>query len=211
MKFKHLTIITFKLYEAEIPRFQFKSARTELPFSPRRSSQPFRAPRSPLGACCDITVSLGRALTSQAHTEPRNCDLTTAGSHARAPGRVKETHRSPALGPPLPRNPAPRTQLTRGGLARVVRLRAQGPAGRTTSGARPRGRRPEGRGGSTPSAATPRSPPPTPGPAAGSSGSRHGVRPPRALRPAPSPGPPVLKPGRGLARGCGSPMRRRQA
>lgn len=66
MKFKHLTIITFKLYEAEIPRFRFQSAKTELPFSPRGSSQPFRAPRSPLGACGDITVCLGRALTSSA-------------------------------------------------------------------------------------------------------------------------------------------------
>lgn len=56
-----------------------------------------------------------------------------------------------------PRSPAPRTQPIRGGLARVARLRAQGPAGRTTSGpgradpVSPGGR---GGGGGTPSAAT---------------------------------------------------------
>lgn len=132
MKFKHLTIITFNFYEAEIPRFRFKSARTELPFSPRGSSQPFRAPRSPLGACCDITVSPGRALTSQAHTEPRNCDLTAAGSHGGArEGGGDAPLTCAGTPPPLP---APGTQLPRGGLARVARLGARGPAD-----ARPRG------------------------------------------------------------------------
>lgn len=107
MKFKHLTIITFKFYEADIPRFRFKSARTELPFSPRGSSQPFRAPRSPLGACGDITVSPGRALTSQAHTEPRNCDLTAAGSHGGAREGGGDALLTCAGTPPPPHSPRP--------------------------------------------------------------------------------------------------------
>lgn len=202
MKFKRLTIITFNFYEADIPQFRFKFARTELPFSPHGSSQPFRAPRSPLGACCDITVSPGRALTSQAHTEPRNCDLTTAGSHGGAREGGGEAQLTCAGTPP--QLPVPDTQLPRGGLALVARLGGPGTRGRTTSGP---GRR-EDAAAALPSAA-PRGPhPQRPAPPRGAAGAATVSA---RSAPAPPPGPPVLLPGRGLARGCGSQTRRRQA
>lgn len=206
MKFKHLTIITFKFYEADIPRFRFKSARTELPFSPRGSSQPFRAPRSPLGACGDITVSPGRALTSEAHTEPRNCDLTAAGSHGGArEGGGDAPLTCAGTPPPTPRarQAAPPRRPSSGRPPR-----GPGTRGRTTSGpGRADGAREDA--ATAPPSAAPRGPrPQRPAPPRGATGAAT-VSARRA--PAPPPGPPVLLPGRGLARGCGSPMRRRQA
>lgn len=103
----------------------------------------------------------------------------------------------------------PRTQPTRGGLAQVARLRGQ--AARTAL-RRTRRLHPERR--------EPRSPPPTLGPAAESSGSHHGVRPPRApqsrtpARPTcasarPGPGPGLRQPDAAAAGLTLSPRLRR--